>query len=97
MRVCVLAKPTGKTCDDGWSKLILCEQDGVLRCLRDCRHGCASYREKAEQTAVGGRQVAGRGVSVSGKPSVKSSGGCVGSPVPCGQNAPSQKIQNRSW
>ena len=48
MRVCELAKPTGKSCDDGYSKLVLCERDNVIHCLRDCMRGCSAYRAKAE-------------------------------------------------
>ena len=96
MRVCEHAKPTGKPCNGGYSKLVTCEKDSIIRCLRDCMPGCPQYKEKAGVETAVRRQKAVGGISVSSKPSVKSSGGC-GSPVPCGKNAPPQEVQNRSW
>ena len=48
MRKCQLAQLTGKTCDHGYSFLIQCERDGVIRCLRDCMPGCAHYQPVEE-------------------------------------------------
>ena len=46
VKLCKFAKLTGKNCDDSRSKLILCEELGVIRCLRDCKVDCAHYRAK---------------------------------------------------
>ena len=86
-----------RPCEDGFSKTILCERDNVLRCLKECMPGCSAYRAKAEPGTVVRSQKVVSGASVSGKPSVRSSGGCVDNPVPCGKNATPQEVQNRSW
>jgi NAD-dependent dihydropyrimidine dehydrogenase PreA subunit len=54
MRLCEFAKATGKSCEDGWSKTILCEKDGVLRCLKECTRNCpmGSYDAKEEVVSV---------------------------------------------
>ena len=87
MRVCKFGIPTGQPCVGGWSKLILCEKDSVIRCMKDCMPHCPAYqgttvestgdrRQAAGKTADGRRQAAG--MNVSQTPSAKSSGGCCG-------------------
>ena len=46
MMICKFAKSTGKPCTDGYSKLIVCEKDNVIRCLKECMSNCVSYRPK---------------------------------------------------
>ena len=48
MKVCKFAKSLGKPCNDGYSKLVECEVDGVVRCLKECMPGCGDYREVDE-------------------------------------------------
>jgi hypothetical protein len=40
MRLCKHAKPEGRPCDDETSKLITCQVDGVIRCLKECMRSC---------------------------------------------------------
>ena len=47
MRICTYAKPVGRPCDDGWSLTIICQRDGVLRCLKECIRGCEHYSAKS--------------------------------------------------
>ena len=64
MRVCAFAKLTGRPCGDKFSKLVLCERDNVIRCLKECMPGCVMYRARdvrqVKERAVGGSQTAVR-------------------------------------
>ena len=52
MRLCKFAKSIGKPCNDGYSKgyskMVECEVDGVIRCLKECMPGCGNYRAEDE-------------------------------------------------
>ena len=60
MKLCQFAKSQGKSCDNGYSKLILCEKDNVIRCLNACSSSCVSYLPFEE---VSGRTSPGRFLS----------------------------------
>ena len=53
MRKCKHAKSLGKPCEDGSSRRVQCEMDGVIRCLKDCVVGCANYVEVPETVVSG--------------------------------------------
>ena len=48
MKVCKFAMSLGKPCSDGYSKLVECEVDGVVRCLKECMPNCVHYQAKEE-------------------------------------------------
>ena len=48
MRACRFGKSLGRPCDDDYSILVLCERDGVIRCLRECMRSCGDYESKSE-------------------------------------------------
>ena len=52
MRVCRFAKSKGVPCSDGTSKMVECEHDGEVRCLKHCIRSCNLYRPKEEEPVV---------------------------------------------
>jgi hypothetical protein len=52
MKICQFAESEHQPCANGYSKLIRCQKDGVIRCLKECMSSCGQYLPEDEPQAI---------------------------------------------